>query len=256
MADLKRAAQFAGLALTRPVEFADRVAGRRERAAQGGTIPLDAQVVDPSTVAHQIVGASGGECCTELPEVRALVLGRLTGEHHHDGGTALAEMLWILVRHQRPNVVVETGVARGVSSAFVLDAMSRNDHGRLWSIDLPPMTPGWGDQTGAAVDPAVRDRWTYVRGAARRHLPRVLDRCGPVGIFIHDGLHTAENMLFEMRTVWPHLTPDGLVVADDADDNDAVLHFARETDINPILVRESGKDDVVAVLRRHEVTPV
>jgi Methyltransferase domain len=215
MVGLRHAVRLAGLALTRPVEFADRLAG----------------------------------CCQEVAEVRAQVLGRLTGTHHHDGGTLLAELLWVLVRHRRPAVVVETGVARGVSSAFILDALERNGHGRLWSVDLPPVTPDWGDQTGMAVAPEVRERWTYVRGAARRKLPKVLSQCGPVGIFVHDGLHTAENMLFEMRQVWPHLEPDGLVVSDDADDNHAVLTFAGETGVEPILLREPAKSDVVAIIR-------
>jgi protein-tyrosine-phosphatase len=129
------------------------------------------------------------------------------------------ELAWLL-RDVRPGVadpvaighqlvgVVETGVARGVSSAFILDALQRNEHGHLWSIDLPPKTRDWGDQTGVAVALDV------VRGAARRKLSTVLAGCGPVGTFVHDGLHKAENMLFEMHAVWPHLEPGGLIVAD------------------------------------------
>jgi Methyltransferase domain len=146
--------------------------------------------------------------------------------------------------------VVETGVARGVSSAFILDALERNGTGRLWSIDLPPVSPDWGNQTGIAVPPEVRHRWTYVRGAARRRLPGVIAECGPVGLFVHDGLHTTENVLFELRTVWPHVEPTGLVVVDDADHNDAVVTFAGQIGVEPTLVREPVKGTVVAVFAR------
>jgi hypothetical protein len=33
--------------------------------------------------------------------------------------------------------VVETGVAHGVTSRFILEALSRNGDSHLWSIDLP-----------------------------------------------------------------------------------------------------------------------
>jgi predicted O-methyltransferase YrrM len=159
-------------------------------------------------------------------------------------------MLWVLVRHRRPAVVVETGVARGVTSAFILDAMRRNDYGHLWSIDLPPLTAEWGKQTGMAVAPTVRDRWTYVRGAARRKLPKVLSASGPVDIFVHDGLHTTENVLFEIRTVWPCLTSSGIVVADDADHNCAVAVFSAEAGLSPALIREPSKQNVIGVITR------
>src|SRR5690348_7177267 len=51
------------------------------------------------------------------------------------GGTQ--EYLFHLVRLLRPRTVVETGVFRGISSAFILSALSRNYLGKLYSIDLP-----------------------------------------------------------------------------------------------------------------------
>ena len=202
------------------------------------------------SLAHRLAGVPGDGCCGELAQVRSAVLGRLAGAHHHDGGTALADLLWVLVRHRRPATVVETGVARGVSSAFILDALERNGHGRLWSVDLPPIDPGWRGQTGVAVAPALRHRWTYLRGAARRRLPPLLDEVGDVDIFVHDGLHTERNMLFELRAVWPRLAPGGLIVADDADHNAAVAHFAAETGVPAVLLREPVKLGVVAAFVR------
>ena len=52
----------------------------------------------------------------------------------------------------RPDVVVETGVAHGVTSRIVLEALGQNDHGYLWSIDLPhPLDNRLHKDTGAAV---------------------------------------------------------------------------------------------------------
>lgn len=42
----------------------------------------------------------------------------------------------VMTLHTRPEVVIETGVAHGVSTRIVLEALTQNDLGHLWSIDL------------------------------------------------------------------------------------------------------------------------
>src|SRR5579862_4942290 len=44
---------------------------------------------------------------------------------------------YVVVRALMPDVMVETGVCNGKSSAFVLNAMDHNGRGHLHSIDLP-----------------------------------------------------------------------------------------------------------------------
>lgn len=89
----KFAARLALLALTRPVEFYDRTIGRRERAHQGTPPTLNARALDPIAAAHEAIGETGCTSCdSELAEVRTSILSRLTGSHHHDGGSSLAEM--------------------------------------------------------------------------------------------------------------------------------------------------------------------
>lgn len=143
-------------------------------------------------------------------------VGRYTYGRYSDGDPALAAAVWCAVRHLHPERVVETGVARGVTSRFILEALERNGAGHLWSIDLPHLfEPGVHDETGAAVPSTCRARWTYVHGSSRRRLPALLRDIGPVNVFVHDSLHTARNMRFEMDEVWNILTPGGLMIVDD-----------------------------------------
>jgi hypothetical protein len=242
--------RLAALAIRRPLETLDRVRGRRARAGEGEPVDVETAVEDPNGAAHELVGVSCETCSEEVAAVRSRVLARLASDNRRDGGAALAEMLYIITRHQKPQSVLETGVARGISSAFILSAMEHNGHGRLWSIDLPPMSPDWRGQSRSAVDPALAGRWTYIRGAGQRHLPRVLRRLGAVDIFVHDGLHTQDNMLFEMRSAWPRIVPGGVLVVDDADDNEAVVIFGNEVGATPVWVKEPDKGSVVACLRK------
>ncbi len=160
----------------------------------------------------------------------------------HDADQALARALWCLVRHTRPRRVVETGVARGVLTSFVLQALQENDEGHLWSIDLPPMLPRWNEESGVAVTEDLRARWSLLRGASRRHLPGLLRDLGSIDLFIHDSLHTRRTMQFELTRAWEALAPGGVLVADDADLNDAFASFADGAVWRRLVVQEERKD--------------
>ena len=66
----------------------------------------------------------------------------------------LARLCYLSCRLIDPEVVIETGVAYGVSSAFILKALQENDRGTLYSIDLPPLRRGYEKFWGIAVPDA------------------------------------------------------------------------------------------------------
>jgi predicted O-methyltransferase YrrM len=138
----------------------------------------------------------------------------------NDGEPELARAVWCLTRHLRPSNVVETGVARGVTSRFVLEALERNGGGQLWSIDLPPLLePHLHAQIGAAVGMRFADRWHYLRGSSQRRLPDLLSKLGQIDIFIHDSAHTERNVRFEIEQARRAIRPGGVIIVDDIDLN-------------------------------------
>lgn len=139
----------------------------------------------------------------------------------------LARLCYLLCRLLRPRVVLETGVAYGVSSAFILRALEQNGGGVLHSVDLPPLRSGYEKSWGVAVDEGMRRRWCLHRGSSRKVLPGLLERLGRVDLFVHDSLHTRSNMLREFGFVWPHLTEGGVLVADDVERNGAFGELRR-----------------------------
>jgi hypothetical protein len=138
---------------------------------------------------------------------------------YNDGDAGLGRAAWCLVRHLKPRNVVETGVAHGVTSRIILEALKSNGCGHLWSIDLPPREKVWQEQVGIAVGDGHGDRWSYIRGSSRRRLPKLLSELGEIDIFIHDSLHSERNVVFELAHAWAALRPGGAIVADDVDVN-------------------------------------
>jgi predicted O-methyltransferase YrrM len=134
---------------------------------------------------------------------------------------------YAVVRALRPAIVLETGVAHGVSTAYLLLALTKNACGHLHSIDRPDPSflparraPGW------LVPEQLRGRWSLQTGNAEELLPALLKQVGAVDLFIHDSLHTYEHMMFEFETVYPALRDGGLLLADDALWNRAFDDFA------------------------------
>lgn len=146
------------------------------------------------------------------------------------GATPLGKSVrlqYALIRAVRPEVLVETGVANGFSTAYALRALDRNSCGRLYSIDIDhrEFVPH-GEEVGWVVPTRLRERWDLHLGDARDLLPPLLDELGRIDVFVHDSLHTYEHMRFEYETACPHLRPGGYLVSDDVLWNDAFPEFA------------------------------
>lgn len=135
---------------------------------------------------------------------------------------------YAIVRAVRPGLILETGIANGVSSAYILLAMKRNQKGSLHSIDVNDGSYLPSDKgVGWIVPDWLRHRWTVHLGDAKTLLPHVLKESRPLDIFIHDSLHTYEHMKFEYEQAYPYLRPGGILISDDALWNPAFAEFAR-----------------------------
>jgi hypothetical protein len=145
----------------------------------------------------------------------------------NDGDAGFARAIWCLVRHLRPKNVIETGVAHGVTSRFILEALERSGSGHLWSIDLPPIEKDWQKQVGLAVTGRHLKQWTYIKGSSRSRLPKLLSQLGQIDLFIHDSLHSERNVRFELDRAWANLRPGGALVVDDVDANWGFRSFTR-----------------------------
>lgn len=133
----------------------------------------------------------------------------------------LARLCYLACRLTQPQVAIETGVAYGVSSVYILTALRQNGGGTLHSVDLPPPSRKTARFWGIAVPDDLKTRWNLHRGTSASIMPRLLRENPTVDLFVHDSLHTRKNMRREFDAVWPHLRPGGLLLADDIERNRA-----------------------------------
>jgi hypothetical protein len=139
----------------------------------------------------------------------------------HNAAPSLARLCYALCRALRPAAVLETGVAYGVSSSFLTQALALNGGGQLHSVDREPVRANLDGYIGALVPEQLRSRWTLHRGTSRRLLPGLLPQLDGLALFIHDSQHTYRNVSWELRTVTPHLVLPAAIVVDDVAGNRA-----------------------------------
>jgi predicted O-methyltransferase YrrM len=175
------------------------------------------------------------------------------GTGHSLGAIGYTEgaYLYAIMRHVRPQVAVETGVANGFSTAFTLLALQANGEGHLHSIDLPREVgldyeagtfyegegragiPA-GSEPGWLIPPELKERWTLILGRTQEELPLLVERLGQLDTFMHDSEHSFDCMWFEFNAAWAWLRPGGVLLADDVNANDAFRRFAAQEGREPV----------------------
>ena len=154
--------------------------------------------------------------------------------------------MYSLVRKLKPEILVETGVCNGISTAFILLAMNKNKKGKLVSIDYPQIAGTnyeigafWegkggamipeGHQPGWVIPQHLRDRWTLIVGKSQDKLPPLLSELKEIDFFLHDSDHSYECMMFEYETVFGALKNKGILVSDDIVWNNSFDDFCKKT---------------------------
>lgn len=159
--------------------------------------------------------------------------------------------LYVLCKMMKPSKVVETGVAYGLSSMYILQALYENKKGILYSIDSV-FRPWESEQLiGSAIPSYLRGNWILILGSSSQKLKKLLMSIGPIDIFFHDSLHTFKNMIFEFETAWPFIIKNGFLISDDISNNNAFYEFYSKLNLKPITMLQQADDNsFLGILRK------
>ncbi|MDP5169150.1 MAG: class I SAM-dependent methyltransferase [Bacteroidia bacterium] len=147
--------------------------------------------------------------------------------------------LYALIRHLKPDLLVETGVCNGASTSYILKALDMNKKGKLYSIDFPEylgrdsgVWDGKGssvllehEYSGWLVPEELRTRWELRLGKSQEELPKLLEELGAIDFFMHDSEHSYECMTFEFEATYPAIKEGGILASHDIDDNTSFQDF-------------------------------
>lgn len=169
-------------------------------------------------------------------------------------------LIYVLIRHLKPNRVLETGVYYGGNSAFALLALARNHSGKIISIDYPDseirekgssearhslvgdselynstLSPGF------MVPPFLQDHWELIEGDSLKVIPELPD---VFDFYIHDSDHSMPFLSKELNAAWEKLSDRALILVDDIDWSNAFFSFCVKHRLFPLLMTDNGKDNL------------
>jgi hypothetical protein len=143
---------------------------------------------------------------------------------------------YALVRTMRPRLVVETGVDKGLGSVVIAAALMKNVEeghpGKLIGIDINPCA-GY-----LLRDPYARHGEIVFHDS----LATLRNLTGEVDLFIHDSDHNPEFEAAEYAAVSSKLSPNAVILSDNAAHTDELLKFARATGRDFLYFGEKPKD--------------
>lgn len=165
----------------------------------------------------------------------------------YDAGPNMTKLLYLVCRVIKPNLVVETGVASGVSSNCVLDALQTNEAGKLISIDIT-------ENVGELIEARLQTRWNLKilpRTFRRRAFVRFIKTTPGIEIFIHDSDHSEVWQKIEFLTVMNLSPATKILIFDDI--TQGVIHQAKShfPDLEMFLIKEDNK--TAAFFVRHSL---
>lgn len=219
--------------------YANRYHQKRLDAYQAQLRPLEEALAYITEKSHDEVVKAGRAEILEKMQVSGRWVVSLSEEGEHAGRKGPIEVrygpspemmkcVYIITRLIQPEIVIDSGVAKGFTSTAILDALERNGKGQLISIELPSLYRGYRDQVGEMIPQRLRHRWQLKFGPSALILPRLLRDSGPVQFFVYDSAASYENQKNDFRIMLSGMPAGGIIIANQVM-TDALLEVVEST---------------------------
>ena len=128
---------------------------------------------------------------------------------NYDCEQGMAAFLYGSILALRPKIVVETGIANGISTNIIMKALEQTG-GTLHSFDVDPKTSNVYKGIG---------NWEFhlLRGNLKKVFLQEISKLGEIDYWIHDSNHGYSWQSFEYQLATSALNIEGILVSDDVD---------------------------------------
>ena len=148
----------------------------------------------------------------------------------------LFTLLYALVKANNPKVVIETGVANGITTNAIMKALDLNDNkGELHSFDVLPETSNAYIGSGNWNFHLLNSKNTY------KQIVNEVSKLPKVDIWVHDSNHGYRWQKFEYLLALKSLNTGGILISDDIDASSAWTELSRSHFRKSYIIFDSRK---------------
>tara|TARA_B100001057_G_scaffold425409_1_gene448817 strand:+ start:303 stop:1055 length:753 start_codon:yes stop_codon:yes gene_type:complete len=163
------------------------------------------------------------------------ISGGLKGSDGGGGGNEF--ILYYIVRHLKPAVVLESGVSAGASSRAILQALEENKKGVLFSSDLQVYLDK--KDIGVLVTKELRQRWKLFDKGDATNLPIILNQINEIDIVYYDSEKSYSGKKIFFARILSNFTPK-IIIIDDIDRDYWFRDFTKKNSYDYIVVGNVG----------------
>jgi len=147
-----------------------------------------------------------------------------------------AFIIYSIIRKIKPDKIVETGVANGVSSYYILHALLINGRGSLISIDI-------SHEVGSLLTEEEKKNWELIvlSKPSKAKFIKAISQIGKMDIFLHDSDHSFNWQRIEYNSAYIQIRPNGFLMSDDIDSSYAFLDFVEKNKCQAFVLFDKRK---------------
>ena len=135
---------------------------------------------------------------------------------HSHVGKGSGRVIQHAIEVAKPKLACEVGLAYGISSLYILDAMQEHGGGRLIGMDPAQHDGTWrGGGLHNLQRAGFADRYEFHEETSQRILPRLAEAGTRIQFGFIDGWHTFDHTLVDFFYIDQMLDVGGVVVLDD-----------------------------------------
>lgn len=162
---------------------------------------------------------------------------------YFDSNPKTLKLINLLVKENKPSIVVETGFGNGASANAFLSAFKEYGlvNSKLYSFEIDPIVIS----SKLMSDPQLH---FLLIDDSPQSFTKKINEIGNIDMFYHDSNHSYQHQMFEYKNAWELLNPGGILSTDDAHLTEAFIDFAQKVGRSPFMLCDHGK--YIGVIRK------
>ena len=165
------------------------------------------------------------------------------------GGNYAIEIHYFLTRYYKPKTIFETGVAAGYSSFTFLEAIKRNNFGKLFSSDFPYFRLEKPEQyIGIVIPDNLKKNWRLEILGDNKNFEKFKKEFNEIDLLFYDSdkRYLSKKKFFEK--INSYLSKSSIIIVDDLHNDSFFLEYVEENKIQKWYILESSKKHIVGLI--------
>ena len=165
------------------------------------------------------------------------------------GGNYAIEIHYFLTRHYKPKIILETGVAAGYSSYAFLEAINKNDIGKLFSSDFPYFRLKNPEQyIGIVVPDNLKKNWRLETLGDDKNIEIYKKEFKKIDLLFYDSDKRYSSKKKFFNKITNYINKNSIIIIDDLHNDSFFFEYIEERRIKNWHVLESSRKHIVGLI--------